>query len=131
MYDIRPTVINPKEDLPEYFHLWLVGFTEAEGSFGISKTGSCFFSIAQQHDRFLIEAIRKFFDQEQLKVRERKEKSGNMLYVLRITKLSAVIQVVEGRKYLQGYKYIQLGQLIKYSPKAAIKSAFLSKFFLP
>lgn len=67
-YDTRPEIIaewqNPKEKgekhLPNYFEVWLAGFTEAEGRFlyraGQKRVG---FSISQKNDKYLIEAIRE------------------------------------------------------------------------
>ena len=46
--------------LPEYFKSWFSGFVEAEGCFSIRKNKSDSFSIGQNDDIYLIEAIKKF-----------------------------------------------------------------------
>ena len=48
------------EDL-SYFNAWLSGFIEAEGCFTIRKDNNNSFSIGQNDDAYLIEAIKTFF----------------------------------------------------------------------
>lgn len=47
--------------LPSYFQEWLAGFIESEGSFSSRVRGNYSFSIAQNHDYYLIEAIRNYY----------------------------------------------------------------------
>ena len=44
-----------------YFNSWISGFIEAEGSFSIRKNGNHSFSIGQNDDLFLLEAIKEKF----------------------------------------------------------------------
>jgi hypothetical protein len=44
-----------------YFNEWLSGFIEAEGCFSIRQNNSHSFSIGQNDDKYLIDAIRKHF----------------------------------------------------------------------
>ena len=46
--------------LPNYFKGWLSGFIEAEGCFSIRKNNNHSFSIGQNNDLYLINAIRQF-----------------------------------------------------------------------
>jgi len=47
---------------PTYFKAWLSGFIEAEGCFSIRKSEAHSFSIGQNDDVYLIEAIKQFFE---------------------------------------------------------------------
>lgn len=47
--------------IPQHFNEWLSGFIEAEGCFCVRRSGRCSFSIGQNDDRFLLEAIKTYF----------------------------------------------------------------------
>lgn len=55
---------NTNIKVPTYFKAWLSGFIEAEGCFSIlrSKTKEHSFSIGQNDDVYLIEAIKQYFE---------------------------------------------------------------------
>ncbi len=47
--------------LPNYFNGWISGFIEAEGCFSIRKDDKLSFSIGQNDDIYLINAVKQFF----------------------------------------------------------------------
>lgn len=53
---------NTNIKVPAYFKAWLSGFIEAEGCFSIRKTEVHSFSIGQNDDLYLIEAIKHYFE---------------------------------------------------------------------
>ena len=56
---------NPlKNGMPDYFKAWLSGFIESEGCFSIRKNNNISFSIGQNKDIYLINAIKQFFGAE-------------------------------------------------------------------
>ena len=58
------TIIKSNIDfkIPSYFKVWLSGFIEAEGCFSIRKSNDHSFSIGQNDDIYLIEAIKQHFE---------------------------------------------------------------------
>jgi hypothetical protein len=48
--------------IPSYFSIWLSGFIEAEGCFSIRKNNNHSFSIGQNYDIYLLEAIKQYFN---------------------------------------------------------------------
>lgn len=122
---------------PSYFSDWLAGFIEAEGCFSNGSSGTSTFSIAQNHDHYLIEAIRDFYDLSHLTIHKSIGKvSGYTLYTLQIRSLIGVSRVVNHcMPLLQGYKYLQLVEFINKSksllPKAGrLRSYSVTKEFL-
>lgn len=63
-YNKQLSIINQNFyfNLPCYFKAWLSGFIEAEGCFSIRKTNNHSFSIGQNDDVYLIEAIKEYFE---------------------------------------------------------------------
>jgi len=63
-YDKQLTIINSNINfkIPSYFKEWLSGFIEAEGCFSIRKSNNHSFSIGQNDDLYLIEAIKQYFE---------------------------------------------------------------------
>lgn len=106
-----------KDSAPSYFSDWLGGFIESEGCFSNGSSGTSTFSIAQNHDHYLIEAIRDFYDVNHLKIHKSIGKvSGYTLYKIHIGSLIGVSRVVNHcMPLLQGYKYLQLVEFINKS----------------
>ena len=78
-YDKQSTVIkyNINFKIPIYFKGWLSGFIESKGCFSIRKSGNHSFSIGQNEDFYLIEAIKDYF-----KVTNRiKNTNGKFFYI--------------------------------------------------
>ena len=48
--------------MPKYFNSWLSGFIEAEGCFSIRFNNTLSFSIGQNNDFYLINAIKQKFE---------------------------------------------------------------------
>jgi len=63
-YNEQLTIIksNSNYNIPTYFKGWLSGFIEAEGCFSIRKSNNHSFSIGQNDDLYLIEAIKQYFE---------------------------------------------------------------------
>jgi len=63
-YHRQLNIIKSNIDLkiPSYFKGWLSGFIEAEGCFSIRKSNNHSFSIGQNDDLYLIEAIKLYFE---------------------------------------------------------------------
>lgn len=62
-YNKQLTIIKSKTNLciPNYFKAWLSGFIEAEGCFSLRKSNNHSFSIGQNLDLYLLQAIKEFF----------------------------------------------------------------------
>jgi LAGLIDADG endonuclease len=64
-YNNQITIIKSFENneliLPSYFNFWFSGFIEAEGCFSIRKNRNHSFSIGQNSDFYLLNAIKQFF----------------------------------------------------------------------
>ena len=58
----QSAIINANFKVPTYFKAWLTGFIEAEGCFSIRKTKAHSFSIGQNDDVYLIDAIKQYFE---------------------------------------------------------------------
>jgi hypothetical protein len=107
-YDLRSTItplIIPNS-LPVYFPGWLAGFIEAGGCFSLRTSGVSTFSLSLQHDRYLMEAIKCYFELHTNNVRE----SSLQQYTLEVASRAGVRRVLDfSLQYpLQGHKYYQL-----------------------
>ena len=92
----------------------MAGFIESEGSFSNRKVGTSTFSIAQNFDRYLIEAIRDFYEVNHLAISEKLGKvSGYPLYEVSIGSAIGINRVITHcAPLLQGFKYHQLAEFV-------------------
>ncbi len=60
-YKEQSNIVNSQFNVPIYFKEWLSGFIEAEGCFSIRISKNHSFSIGQNDDQYLIEAIKQYF----------------------------------------------------------------------
>lgn len=74
---------------PTYFKAWLSGFIEGEGCFSIRKSEAHSFSIGQNDDLYIIEAIKQYFEVSN-KVRN---PNGNF-YFLEVYKKEVLAKIV-------------------------------------
>ena len=90
-YNQQLNIINSNAyfNIPSYFKEWLSGFIEAEGCFSIRKSNNHSFSIGQNDDFYLIEAIQQYFKATN-KVRNSK---GNF-YVLEVYKKEVLLNII-------------------------------------
>jgi len=106
---------------PSYFKEWLAGFIEAEGSFSNRVKGNYSFSIGQNHDYYLIEAIRNYFGLSHLTISNKKGKLNNFpsqkaFYEFSVGSGYGTGKVIDHcTNLLQGYKYYQLAVFIQKS----------------
>jgi hypothetical protein len=100
--------------LPSYFHLWLAGFIESEGCFSSRIKGNYSFSIGQNHDEYLIKAIRDYFDLSHLTIYNKPGKiSGFPFYEFSVGSVIGTGKIIDHcTPLLQGYKYFQLAEFI-------------------
>jgi len=61
-YGNQPEILKASFEIPNYFKEWLSGFIEAEGCFSLRKSNNHSFSIGQNDDKYLIEAIKIYFE---------------------------------------------------------------------
>lgn len=130
-YDTRLSIINElniKNNPPLYFKWWLGGFIEAKGSFSNRVADNYSFSIAQLHDKYLIEAIRDYFGQSHLIIIEKLSKNGT-LYELSIGSLKGIeLVIMLCYPLLQGYKFQQIYKFIIDLPKH-VKTQFIQRLW--
>ena len=83
-------ISNPlKSGIPDYFKAWLSGFIESEGCFSIRKNNKVSFSIGQNDDLYLINAIKQFFGA----VNEVRNPSRNF-YSIEIYRKETLIKII-------------------------------------
>lgn len=113
----RNSIIPLFSTSPAYFPEWLAGFIESEGSFSSRTRGNYSFSIAQNHDYYLIEAIRNYYSLQHLTILSKKGKiSGFPLYEFSVGSAFGTGRVIDHCiPLLQGYKYYQLALFVKNS----------------
>ena len=80
---------NNNFKIPSYFKGWLSGFIEAEGCFSVRKFNNHSFSIGQNDDFYLIEAIKLYFEATN-KVRNPYGK----FYIVEIYKKETLLKII-------------------------------------
>jgi len=113
-YNNRYIIIPLFTTLPSYFHLWLAGFIESEGSFSSRVKGNYSFSIGQNHDDYLIKAILNYYGLSHLTISHKIGKiSGFSFYEFSVGSVIGTGKVIDHcTPLLQGYKYYQLAEFI-------------------
>ena len=90
-YDKQLTIIKTNNNFkkPNYFKMWLSGFIEAEGCFSIRKNNNHSFSIGQNDDLYLIEAIKEYFE-----VTNKVRNPYGKFYFLEIYKKEVLLKII-------------------------------------
>lgn len=90
-YNKQLTIIKSKfnSNYPSYFKEWLSGFIEAEGCFSIRKSNNHSFSIGQNEDFYLIDAIKQFFS-----VTNQIRYTNSKFYFLEIYKKEVLLKII-------------------------------------
>ncbi len=99
-YNNQPDLFKASFEIPNYFKEWLSGFIEAEGCFSLRKSNNHSFSIGQNDDMYLIEAIKLYFEASNA-VRN----SYGKFYALEIYKKEVLKRIIT-----HCYNYPLLGQ---------------------
>lgn len=116
-YMYRETIVGLLTTIPTYFKDWLAGFIESEGSFSSRIRGNYSFSIGQNHDYYLIEAIRNYYSLNHLSIATKKGRvSGYPFYEFSVGSCKGTAKVIDHcTPLLQGYKYYQLAVFVNNS----------------
>jgi hypothetical protein len=116
-YHNRDQILPLFTVIPNHFKEWLAGFIESEGSFSSRIQGNYSFSIGQNHDYYLIEAIRNYYGLHHLTISKKTGKiSGFPFYEFSVGSAAGTGQVIDHcANLLQGYKYHQLAVFVKKS----------------
>ena len=116
-YMYRETIVPLFTTIPTYFKDWLAGFIESEGSFNSRIRGNYNFSIGQNQDYSLIEAIRNYYSLNHLSIATKKSRvSGYPFYEFSVGSAMGTGQVIDHcTPLLQGYKYYQLAVFVNNS----------------
>jgi hypothetical protein len=90
-YDKQLTIIksNINFKIPTYFKEWLSGFIEAEGCFSIRKSNNHSFSIGQNDDIYLIDAIKQYFE-----VTNKVRNPYGKFYFLEVYKKEVLLKII-------------------------------------
>jgi hypothetical protein len=90
-YDKQLTIIKSNLNLnqPSYFKEWLSGFIEAEGCFSIKKSNNHSFSIGQNSDFYLIDAIKQYFE-----VNNKLRNTNGNFYSIEIYKKEVLLKII-------------------------------------
>jgi LAGLIDADG endonuclease len=90
-YEKQLTIIESNINLkiPSYFKGWLSGFIEAEGCFSIRESNAHSFSIGQNDDVYLIDAIKQYF-----KVTNKIRNPYGKFYSLEVYKKEVLLKII-------------------------------------
>ena len=102
-YDSQNLIVNSLFNTPPYFKEWFAGFVEAEGCFSLRVNGYHSFSIGQNDDKYLIEAIKTLLNIKNI-VRNPYDK----FYSIEVYKKETLLYII---KYF--YEYPLMGEKLE------------------
>lgn len=90
-YDKQIIIIKSKFNfnIPSYFKEWLSGFIEAEGFFSIRESNNHSFSIGQNEDIYIIEAIKQYF-----KVTNKVRNRSGKFYFIEVYRKEVLLNII-------------------------------------
>ena len=116
-YNLESHILVPRSSCC-YFKEWLAGLIESEGSFRSrdAAAGNDSFSIALNHDRYLIEQIQHYYGVQHLKCHKTGKVDGNQIYEISVGSAAGVARVIDHcADMLQGNKYYQVAVFVQKS----------------
>lgn len=102
-YEKQLSIVQSNFIVPPYFKPWLSGFIEAEGCFSLRKNSNHSFSIGQKDDKYLIEAIKAYFNASNV-VRN----PCNHFYSIEIYKKKSLLNIIN-----HCYTYSLMGEKLE------------------
>jgi len=99
-YDSQNLIVNSLFNTPPYFKEWFAGFVEAEGCFSLRVNGYHSFSIGQNDDKYLIEAIKTL-----LNIKNIVRNPYGKFYSIEVYKKETLLDII---KYF--YEYPLIGE---------------------
>jgi LAGLIDADG DNA endonuclease family protein len=88
-YNQQLNIVSSNFEIPFYFKAWLSGFIEAEGCFSIRKNNNHSFSIGQNDDVYLINAIKQYFE-----IKTKVRNPYGKFYCLEVYKKEILLKII-------------------------------------
>nr|YP_003204912.1 endonuclease [Millerozyma farinosa]CAY39282.1 Endonuclease, COX1 group I intron encoded [Millerozyma farinosa] len=106
--NMKLNIINTLSNIDlNYFKVWLSGFMETEGCFSIRKNNNHSFSMGQNHDFYMLEYFKNYFNINN-KIRMI-NKNKNTFYLLEVYRKNMTLEIMNhcDNNMLLGFKYNQ------------------------